>query len=317
MILYDFRKHMSEILSLSEHDVARLIVRAPYAYKRYFIPKKSGGMRPIAQPAKETKVIQGILVDNLFAQLPVHECAAAYKQGSSIKDNAERHKQNSYIAKFDFSNFFGSITELDLIKHLSYVLCGKLTAQSIKDIARVSCVRERSTARLALSIGAPSSPILSNSIMYYFDLAVEAWCEDRNIVYSRYADDLTFSTNDKGAMFDVEAFILEVLENIPYPRLQINPEKTVYASKKRQRRITGLIITNDNNVSLGRDKKRLISSMIHHYVQNKLDEKSILHLQGLMGFAQDIEPLFVAKMRGKYTGKIISDLLRQRGKKIK
>lgn len=39
MILYDFRKHMSEILSLSEHDVARLIVRAPYAYKRYFIPK--------------------------------------------------------------------------------------------------------------------------------------------------------------------------------------------------------------------------------------------------------------------------------------
>lgn len=247
----------------------------------------------------------------------MHKCAAAYKQGSSIKDNAERHKQNSYIAKFEFSNFFGSITELDLIKHLSYVLCGKLTEQSIKDIARVSCVRERSTSRLALSIGAPSSPILSNSIMYYFDLAVEDWCEDRNIVYSRYADDLTFSTNDKGAMFDVEAFILEVLENIPYPRLQINPAKTVYASKKRQRRITGLIITNDNSVSLGRDKKRLISSMIHRYVQRKLDEESIFHLQGLMGFAQDIEPLFVAKNEGQIYGESNFGLAQTERKKIK
>lgn len=316
MSLYDFRKHMSEMLSLSEHDIARLIVRAPYAYKRYSIPKKSGGMRSIAQPAKETKVIQGLLVEDWFSQLPVHECAAAYTQGSSIKANAERHRQNSYIAKFDFLNFFGSITESDLVKHFSYFLCEKMSEQSIKDIARVSCVRDRLTAKLALSIGAPSSPVLSNAIMYHFDLAVNSWCSERNIVYSRYADDLTFSTSEKGSTSEVEKHILEALEVIPYPRLQLNHEKTVYASKKKQRRITGLVISNDNQVSLGRDKKRLISAMIHRYVHHELDEKSVLHLQGLMGFAMDIEPLFVAKMRGKYTGRVISDLLRQRGKKI-
>lgn len=317
MSLYNFREHMSDILSLPAHDVARLIVRAPYAYKRYFIPKKSGGVRPIAQPAKETKVIQRLLVDNWFSQLPIHECAAAYREGSSIKANAERHKQNSYIAKFDFSNFFGSITEADIANHLSYVLSDKISAQSIRDIARVSCVRDKVTSRLTLSIGAPSSPSLSNSIMYYFDLAVNSWCIDRNIVYTRYADDLTFSTNDKGATYEIEKLILETLKNIPYPRLQINTEKTVYASKKKQRRITGLIISNDNEVSLGRDKKRLISAMIHRHSNSELDEKSILHLQGLLGFAQDIEPLFVAKMRGKYTGRLISDLLSQRGKKSK
>ncbi|MDN3221991.1 retron St85 family RNA-directed DNA polymerase [Pseudomonas nunensis] len=317
MSLYDFRKHMAEILSLTEHDVARLIVRAPYAYKRYLIPKKSGGTRPIAQPAKETKVIQGLLIDDWFTQLPIHECAAAYRQGSSIKANAERHKQNSYIAKFDFSNFFGSITESDLVSHFSYVLCGKLSEQSIKDIARMSCVRDKVTARLVLSIGAPSSPILSNSIMYYFDLAMDAWCQERGIIYSRYADDLTFSTNDKGVTSVVEKVIVDTLESIPYPKLRINSEKTVYVSKKRQRRITGLIISNDNNVSLGRDKKRLISAMIHRYAHHELDEKSVLHLQGLIGFAQDVEPLFVAKMRGKYTGKLISELLRQRGAKHK
>lgn len=314
MNLYDFRKHMSDMLSLSEHDVARLIVRAPYAYKRYSILKKSGGMRPIAQPAKETKIIQRLLIDSWFSQLPVHECAAAYRQGSSIKANAERHKQNSYIAKFDFSNFFGSITESDLVSHFSYVLCGKLSVQSIQDIARMSCVRDKATAQLVLSIGAPSSPVLSNSIMYYFDVAIDSWCLERNIVYSRYADDLTFSTNDKGITSGIEKVIGQVLSVIPYPRLKINSEKTVFASKKKQRRITGLVISNDNKVSLGRDKKRLISAMVHRYSHHELDDKSILNLQGLMGFAQDIEPLFVAKLRGKYTGKLISDLLRKGGR---
>lgn len=315
MSLYDFRKHMSEMLSLAEHDVARLIVRAPYAYKKYLIPKKSGGTRLIAQPAKETKVIQRMLVEEWFSQLPVHECAAAYRQGSSIKGNAERHKENSYIAKFDFSNFFGSITESDLVSHFAYVFCGKMSEQSIKDVARISCVRDKATGRLALSIGAPSSPILSNSIMFYFDLMVEAWCQERKIVYSRYADDLTFSTSEKGVTSSIENFIVEALGSVPYPRLRINSEKTICVSKKRQRRITGLVISNDNNVSLGRDKKRLISAMIHRYMHHELDEKSVLHLQGLMGFAQDVEPLFVAKMRGKYTGRLISELLRQRGAK--
>lgn len=309
MSLYEFRKNMSEALSMSAHDIARLIVRAPYAYKRYVIPKKNGGVRAIAQPARETKIMQNMLIADWFSQLPVHESAAAYKAGASIKANAERHKANTYIAKFDFSNFFGSITESDLLNHLSYVLHGQVSEQSIADMARVSCIRDRLSGRLVLSIGAPSSPILSNSIMYYFDLAVVEWCAGRNIEYSRYADDLTFSTSEKGGGFEIEKFLLATLKEIPYPKLSLNEEKTIYASKKGQRRVTGLIITNDDRVSLGRDRKRLISAMVHRYTHHELDKKSIMHLQGLLAFAQDVEPLFIAKLRGKYTSKTISEIL--------
>jgi len=312
MNIYDFRKHISETLALPAHDVARLIIRAPHTYKKYEIDKKNGGTRLIAQPAKETKILQRLLMEALFCYLPVHECAVAYKTGSSIKKNAQKHRQNQYISKFDFSNFFGSITEEDLIAHLKYVFVGKVSESSILDIARVSCIRNSLTGKLNLSIGAPSSPVLSNSIMYYFDIAVHTWCIEENIIYTRYADDLTFSSNEKNKTASVEQFLYRVLKEIAYPSLELNKKKTIHLSKKNQRRVTGLIISNDGLISLGREKKRQISVMIHHYQLKKLDDDSLPILQGLLGFAQDAEPLFVARMRTKYGSPLVSEIMRGR-----
>lgn len=316
MSVYDFRKHVSESLAISGLDVIRLIVRAPHTYKKYEIEKKSGGKRLIAQPAKETKIIQRLLMGDVFDLLPVHDCAVAYKEGSSIKKNAERHKDNQFISKFDFNNFFGSITESDVAAHLAYFFSEKISEQSIKDIARVSCIKHKTAERLCLSIGAPSSPVLSNSIMYAFDVAVEAWCAKRAITYTRYADDLTFSSNEKGISPHIEPFLISLLGDLPYPSLSLNSKKTVHVSKKHQRRITGLVINNDGAVSLGRERKRLISSMIHRYIIGALDDDAVLHLQGLLGFAEDAEPLFVSRMRGKYGGRTIAELLRRRGKNM-
>lgn len=313
MSIFDFRKHLSQSLAIPTHDVARLIVRAPHTYKKYDIPKKSGGVRSIAQPAKETKLIQRLMMQEVFTALPVHECAAAYKEGASIKANAEQHKNNQFISKFDFVDFFGSIKETDVASHLAYVLPGKISEQSIKDIARISCIKNKTLGGLQLSIGAPSSPILSNSIMYCFDVAVAAWCADKGVIYTRYADDLTFSSNEKGLSAQIEPFLTEILKEIPYPTLSLNKKKTVHVSKKHQRRVTGLIINNDGAISLGRERKRLISAMVHRFILGTLEVEAILNLQGLLGFAQDAEPLFVARMRDKYGRQVITELLRHRG----
>lgn len=312
---YNFREHLSDEFMISEHEVVRLLARAPYAYKRYTIPKKNGGVRSIAQPAKETKIIQSFMMSFWFYKLPVHDCAAAYKQGASIKNNAERHVGCTYISKFDFVNFFGSITEGAVKTLLSKVFGGQLSERSISDMARMSCIRDRVTGRLTLSIGAPSSPILSNAVMFDFDSVVSRWCVERDIVYSRYADDLTFSSNEKGKTFLVEEFLQDTLKKVPEPLLTLNVDKTIHASKKNQRRVTGLVLSNEGDVTIGRDKKRLISAMVHRFAIGALDHKSIAHLQGLIGFAQDVEPLFVAKLRGKYTSKLITELMRVRGVK--
>lgn len=104
------RLDLQSSLGISDYLLNRLIQRAPHSYKVYTIAKRSGGLRTIAQPAKETKFIQRWLIENVFSQLPVHECASAYKVGASIKKNADAHKSNSYVIKLDFKDFFPSIT---------------------------------------------------------------------------------------------------------------------------------------------------------------------------------------------------------------
>lgn len=306
------RHDLQSSLGLSDYLLTRLIQRAPHSYKIYTIEKRSGGLRTIAQPAKETKFIQHWLIENIFSQLPVHECATAYKLGASIKKNANAHKSNSYVTKLDFKDFFPSITSHDLIKHLSIHLGNSFGTQDIQDIARISCIRLSGKSDLCLSVGAPSSPVLSNSIMYSFDSEVSAWCDKNGITYTRYADDLTFSTNTKNISSEIEPFVRGASQKLAYPHLSLNNKKTTHLSKKHQRRITGLIITNEGNISLGRNKKREISALIHKFTLGTLPEPEIFRLQGLLGFAKDAEPLFIARMRGKYTSKLIEEVLQKR-----
>lgn len=303
---------IQDALELTRSQLLRLIARAPHTYKVYTISKKSGGTRTIAQPAKETKYIQYWLIDNIFKSLPVHECAAAYKSDASIKNNASRHKSNSYISKFDFKDFFTSIKESDLLNHFSQHISGVFSADDIKIIARMSCISGSVSNELYLSIGAPSSPVLSNSIMYDFDLEIDTWCKSKNIIYSRYADDLAFSTNEKDVSSEIEPLIRSVINALDYPKLCINEKKTIHLSKKHQRRITGVVLNNDGNLSIGRSKKRIISALIHRFSTGQLSDDEIFNLQGLLGFSKDIEPEFIFRMGKKYGAELIGTIFQIR-----
>ncbi len=305
-------KNISQDSFVPEEEIKRIFACAPHTYKQYTIPKRSGGVRVIAQPAGETKFIQRWLIENLFEKLPVHSCAMAYKTGASIKKNAQAHVHNSYLVKFDFKDFFTSIKEKNLVEHFSIFLAGDLTPDDIKLAARASCIKLSQGDERCLSVGASSSPILSNSILYDFDSAVYNWCADKGIVYTRYADDLTFSTNEKGLSSSIEPQIREFVRSNCIVKLRFNLKKTTHLSKKSQRRVTGLVITNDQALSLGRERKREIKALIHQYSVGRLDDERLLTLQGLLGFAKDIEPVFLISMYKKYTFKLVNKILRSR-----
>ncbi|MCT7085107.1 RNA-directed DNA polymerase, partial [Salmonella enterica subsp. enterica serovar Oranienburg] len=88
--------------------------------------------------------------------------------------------------------------------------------------------------------------------------------------YTRYADDLTFSTNNKDVLFDIPDMLENVLPKYSLGRIRINHEKTVFSSKGHNRHVTGITLTNDNKLSIGRERKRKISAMIHHFINGKL-----------------------------------------------
>ncbi|HCO2129088.1 TPA: RNA-directed DNA polymerase, partial [Escherichia coli] len=82
----------------------------------------------------------------------------------------------------------------------------------------------------------------------------------------------------------------------------------VFTSRKFNRHVTGVTITTDGYLSLGRDRKRLLRSKIHYYVCGVLSEKEILTLKGELGYAKFIEHKFFASMIKKYGDDVISEI---------
>lgn len=287
-------------LFLSPDELQRYISSCPRRYKKYPIKKRSGGVRIIAQPTPDLKLIQCLLQNEFLENiLPIHKCATAYRSGVSIADNARPHSKNNYLLKMDFKDFFPSIRNEDLCNTLIRAgHIGENEESELRVISRIFFMLEDD--RLILSIGAPSSPFISNALLYDFDVNVSNHCEANNIVFSRYSDDLTFSTNRKNILFGIPEFIRKTLENLEYPKLSINNAKTVYSSKAHNRHVTGITITNEGNLSIGRRKKRSVRTQVFLFSKGQLDPADAKKLQGYISFARSVDPAFYATLKSKY-----------------
>jgi len=273
---------------------------APHRYKVYEIPKRSGGSRVIAQPAKKLKYIQTIAIDKYLSGLPVHSAAMAYRPNVSIKDNALKHKNSKYLLKMDFVDFFQSIVPSDLEKH-ALKFKEDVTGEDLKYFKKIFFWIPKGKRSYRLSVGAPSSPFISNTVMYEFDCAVSKLCEVDGVTYTRYADDLTFTTNKENVLFKYPEIIKKIIENVDGPNLKINSKKTIFSSKKNNRHVTGLVLNNENKISLGRDKKRFIKSLVYKYkVGGISDVHEINQLKGLVAYAKFMEPSFYTSLVKKY-----------------
>lgn len=291
------RRILRKRFALSESDVSTLIARAPVAYKSYHIKKKNGGFRKISQPAKETKAIQHWIVDSIFSNFDVHPAATAYEKGSSIKENAARHVSNRYFVKLDFKNFFPSILKKDIEGFLKKSKI-KLNEKDVSDLVRLTCIKNKE--KLCLSVGAPSSPKISNVILYFFDEEISKWCKKNEITYTRYADDLTFSTKEKGWHKLIENKVLETISGIESPKLELNNSKSIFLSKKDWVSVTGINLTSDYQLSVGRKRKRAVRSMIFKHKIDGLRSDELEKLNGIISFIEHIEPGFKSKVYKKY-----------------
>lgn len=284
---------------LSEHDVLRIVRNAPIRYKTYRIPKRAEGTRVISQPARELKALQRILTSELLSKLPVHPGATAYRPGVSIRANAAAHAKNGPILKYDFKDFFPSITSKDWLNYCE----NNRVFDNDEDLwmsTNILFQKRRGESRLTLAIGAPSSPSISNILMRDFDSTVSALVAKDHVTYTRYADDLTFSARRTGYLTGVDKILKRILREMKSPSLTLNLSKTAMATTKYKRFVTGLVLTNDGAVSLGHDRKRKIRAAVHHVKLGKLNEQQLAKLAGMLAFVNDVEPQFLAKLERTY-----------------
>lgn len=278
-----------------------LIKSASQRYKKFYIPKRNGKKRLIAQPTPAIKSLQRIAIQEYLLKLPVHPSATAYIKGIGIKKNALEHVENKYILKLDFNSFFHSIVPNDLCKLDMNNLCN-LSDEEIELLKSLFFWKPTKKAEfMCLSIGAPSSPYLSNTIMFDLDTKIYDLCYKYGAKYTRYSDDITVSSNTDNVLNIIFENIKLICDQSESPNVKLNSAKTIFASKKNKRTVTGLVITNDGTISLGRDKKRQIRAMIHKFINSDVNYPDITNkINGYIAYASDVEPEFVMRLARTY-----------------
>lgn len=310
---------MSDLISklvaqtgLTDRDILKIISNAPRRYKEYSIPKRTEGVRWIAHPARELKALQRVILREYLSGLPVHSAAMAYRTGRSIRDNALAHIENGPLLKFDFQDFFPSIRVRDW---MAYCDSRGLFPKDVEryQVSQILFHKPKGNAHLRLAIGAPTSPHLSNLLMFEFDALITELSQKDYVTYTRYADDLTFSAKRTGYLTGIESVVRRTIKQIRWPRLRLNEDKTILVTTKFHRQITGLVLSNDQKVSLGYERKRRISAAVHYAKLGKLDQKAAAKLAGFIAFANSAEPDFVRMLERKYGRDIIDRLKRAPG----
>ncbi|MGP9792033.1 retron St85 family RNA-directed DNA polymerase [Roseinatronobacter sp. NSM] len=297
---------LSRTAKIPESKLLSLAESASRRYKIYTIPKRTGGERIIEHPSRELKAIQRWIVRALINRFPVHESATAYRKGTGIRANAERHRKTKFTNRFDFSNFFPSFSQARVVQYIGEQATSvgiELSERDLEFIGNIVCRNGK------LTIGAPSSPAITNTMMFEFDRRMHEVCHAKGLVYTRYADDLFVSSFEPGQLDGIEKVIIENKRVVPHLWLKLNHEKTAYLSKKYRRVVTGIVVTPQHTLSIGRERKREIKALIHRWVNQDIDATSLFYLRGLFSFAIDIEPDFELRLIEKY-GKKQIDLLR-------
>ncbi len=289
---------ISRETGFSEEQIFEIIRKAPHSYRVYSIPKRNGdGFRLIEHPSRQLKTIQRWLADRLLVRLPIHDAVFSYRPNLNVRDHASVHASSNYLLRIDLRDFFPSIKRHDVEALLSLraeSLQFQLSAEDLSIVARVVCKGDR------LTIGAPSSPVLSNAVLYGFDVRASQIAATYQATYTRYADDLYFSTDAPDVLSRVLEEVRNALNDLPFPQVFINEEKTIFTSRKRRKVVTGIVVTPDKKLSLGREKKRYIRSLLFQFASGSLDEKSISYLKGYLAYCAVVEPEFIDSLKRKY-----------------
>jgi len=282
-------------LGLPIQFILNLSSSASHRYKTYKVRKKHGGFRTIHHPSRRLKAVQIWILRNILVSLPVHDAAAAYRQEKSVLDNAKVHAGGRFLLRLDLTDFFPSITADDFVR---YVRASPIYFEgwSEQDIQCVSALLFR---KGRLTIGAPTSPALSNALCFEIDLAIKAMSASKEIRYTRYADDLFFSSDAPNVLQSVSAEVESLLQQASIPKgLQLNKAKTIHSSKKRNRQVTGIVLGSDGKPHVPRAYKRVIRSMIHRFAGLSDQEKA--SLAGMISYVVGHEPNFTNSLIKKY-----------------
>lgn len=257
MIVYRELSSIEKDLGFSAKTLYGLSNSLEKHYHTVYLPKSDGSKRKLSVPDLILKLVQKSIADNILIQYPISKYAKAYKPGSSIQKNARPHVGKKKILKLDIEGFFDHILYSRVKDTVFYE---EKYSEAIRILLTMLCYYNDS-----LPQGAPTSPAITNIIMYDFDETVGAFCNEKNIAYTRYCDDMTFS-----GCFDEREIISFVKGELRKLGLFLKNRKTAVISASKRQAVTGIVVNEKMNVT--KDYKKTIRQEIYYIKKFGLDE---------------------------------------------
>ena len=249
MIVYRELSSLEQDLGISAKTLYAVSNNISKHYHKAKLPKKSGGFRNLSVPDGVLKSIQKRIAEVLLIHMPVSRYAKAYRFGSTTLRNAKHHVGKQVVLKLDILHFFDSI-RYSTVK--DKVFPEEIYAEPLRILLTMLCYYKD-----ALPQGAPSSPAITNIILYEFDEQIGQWCRARRIAYTRYCDDMTFSGN-----FDPAEVIRFVRLELKKMGFLLNEQKTRIQRPGQQQTVTGIVV--NEKMSIPADFRRKLRQELYY-----------------------------------------------------
>ncbi len=273
-------------------------------YRRFTIPKRTGGERVISAPRARLKKLQHWVLENILAHVPLHAAAHGFVPGKSTVSNAVPHLQSAIVINVDLKDFFPTVTYRrikGLFGKLGYseevatvlgLLCSEpeITETSLDGITYYVARTGR-----RLPQGAPTSPALTNILCRRLDARIAGYAAKHGYVFTRYADDLTLSTKDKNAKVgSALAFLRRVAAAEGFA---VHPEKVRVVRSGGRQEVTGVVVNEKPGVV--RAELRRFRALLYQIEKDGPDGKHWGHggdvLEAALGFASYVAMVDPAK----------------------
>lgn len=255
-VLFD-QAHLAWATGVPSSVIAAMRRRPGSFYSEFRIPKRGGGSRVITAPSPALKQIQSWIHREIISQLEVHDACHGFVSGRSIVTNAEPHANEDIVLKLDLRDFFRTVDRsrvYRVFRRIGYS----------RDVARM--LTALTTVGGALPQGAPTSPGLANVAAERLDHRLSRFCDRRQVVYTRYADDLTFS----GELVTASSTKRTIERIIRDEGFIPHETKARYLGKHQRQSVTGIVV--NDHVNWPRDRRRWLRQEVYYLSRYGVDE---------------------------------------------
>lgn len=220
---------------------------APKRFRKFHIRKKGGGLREIKAPCRQLDVILTCVNELLKGMYTPSEAAMGFTSGKSVLNNAQVHVGHNYVFNIDLKDFFPSIPQARVWKRLQLPPFN-FPSEIANVLAGLCCTFDEDSERNVLPQGSPASPLLTNAICDTLDRRMKGVARRFGLHYSRYADDMTFSSMHNVYQEGSE-FRIEITRIISEQGFTMNENKTRLQKNGTRQEVTGLTVNAITNVS--------------------------------------------------------------------